>query len=237
MIVSHEHKFIFVKTTKTAGTSVEIALSRHCGPHDIITPISPEDEVMRAEAGGRPPQNYRIPLGSLDASDWLRLLRTRKRRRYRNHYPASLIRRYVGPTVWDSYFKFSIERDPFDKAISRYYWSTKPPRPPLDVYLQSAPATQLSNWHIYTIDDRVAVDYIIRYERLRDGLDEVAARIGLPGSLDLPRAKGGHRQERAHYSQILDQASRHRIEAVCAREIDTFGYQWREPDRQIQLEG
>jgi hypothetical protein len=32
VIVSHEHVFVFLKTEKTAGTSVEIALSRSCGP-------------------------------------------------------------------------------------------------------------------------------------------------------------------------------------------------------------
>ena len=36
MIISHEHKFIFLKTKKTAGTSIELALSRAvraCGRH------------------------------------------------------------------------------------------------------------------------------------------------------------------------------------------------------------
>lgn len=32
MIVSHRYRYIFIKTKKTAGTSIEIALSRHCGP-------------------------------------------------------------------------------------------------------------------------------------------------------------------------------------------------------------
>ncbi|MEL6382956.1 MAG: chondroitin 4-O-sulfotransferase, partial [Cyanobacteria bacterium J06626_18] len=32
MIISHEYKFIFLKTRKTAGTSIEIALSKFCGP-------------------------------------------------------------------------------------------------------------------------------------------------------------------------------------------------------------
>jgi hypothetical protein len=39
MIISHEHKFILLKTRKTAGTSIEIALSRFCGDDDVITPI------------------------------------------------------------------------------------------------------------------------------------------------------------------------------------------------------
>ena len=47
VIISHRHRFIFIKTGKTAGTSVEIALSKFCGPEDVITPISPEDEATR----------------------------------------------------------------------------------------------------------------------------------------------------------------------------------------------
>lgn len=47
MIISHKHKFIFIKTKKTAGTSIEIALSSICDADDIITRISSEDEKTR----------------------------------------------------------------------------------------------------------------------------------------------------------------------------------------------
>ena len=39
MILSHKNKFIFIKSFKTASTSLEIALSKYCGEKDIITPI------------------------------------------------------------------------------------------------------------------------------------------------------------------------------------------------------
>ncbi len=228
MIVSHEHKFIFVKTTKTAGTSIEVALSTYCGPRDIITPISPEDEGLRDAAGGLPPQNYRIGLRSLGVSGLWRVLRTGKARQFRNHSPATYIRQYVGEQVWNSYYKFTVERDPFDKAISRYYWSTTPPRPSITEYLAVAPESHLTNWPIYTSNNVIAVDFVARYERLAEDLVAVARRIGLPGTLELPRAKGGHREQRAHYSQIIDPASRARLEAVCAHEIKEFGYAWRD---------
>ena len=62
MIISHKHKFIFLKTVKTAGTSIEIALSKYCGPDDIITPASPEDEITRSELGYPGPQNCFSPI-------------------------------------------------------------------------------------------------------------------------------------------------------------------------------
>jgi hypothetical protein len=39
MIVSHRHRFIFIKTHKTAGSSMEMALAPLCGPDDIVTPM------------------------------------------------------------------------------------------------------------------------------------------------------------------------------------------------------
>ena len=53
MIVSHTHKFIFLKTKKTAGTSIELALSELCGPDDVITPLTEIDEAQRAGLLGR----------------------------------------------------------------------------------------------------------------------------------------------------------------------------------------
>ena len=58
MIISHKHQFIFIKTKKTAGTSIEIALSQFCGEKDIITTISEEDEQIRQELNFSSAQNY-----------------------------------------------------------------------------------------------------------------------------------------------------------------------------------
>src|SRR5262245_48596163 len=58
MILSLEHKLIFLRTKKTAGTSIELALSELCGPDDIITPLTREDEARRA--GRRGAQNWRM---------------------------------------------------------------------------------------------------------------------------------------------------------------------------------
>jgi hypothetical protein len=48
---------MFIRTVKVGGTSVELALSRHCGPRDIITPIHRRDELLREPCAARP-QNF-----------------------------------------------------------------------------------------------------------------------------------------------------------------------------------
>jgi hypothetical protein len=113
MIISYEHKLIFLKTKKTAGTAIEAALSELCGPHDVITPFREDSE---SERKGRGPQNYRIehPLKPRRPL-WRRLL-LRPERYYHptvgfyEHMPASVLRAYVGEEIWRSYFKFAFEQ-------------------------------------------------------------------------------------------------------------------------------
>lgn len=225
MIISHRHKFIFIKTRKTAGTSIEISLSEHCGPDDVITPISPDDEKMRVSLGFRGAQNYRLPFRRLRYTEMRRSVKRREVALFNKHDVAGLVRHYVGHDLWKDYFTFTVERNSFDKAVSRYHWHPGRSRPPMEEFFARSPVLHLSDWPTYTVNDDVIVDRVVRFERLQDDLDEVADRLGLP-ALSLPRAKGGHRPEKSHYSDVLSPMSRARIEIVCAKEIRHFGYQW-----------
>ena len=232
MIISHEHKFIFLKTRKTAGTSVEIALSRFCGEGDVITPISPADEALRQRLSHRGPQNFRV-VTRFTPEDGAPLS-TRKRMRqkqigYYNHMPAEEIRAIVGTAAWDEYFKFCFERNPWDKAISRYFHGTRgrEPRPSLLAFLRSEDPDKLSNFEIYSIDGDLAVDRVGLYENLDSELERIAALLNLPEKkIRLPRAKATFRKDRRHYRDIMGPDERSMIEQVCSREISRFGYRF-----------
>ncbi|UOQ84351.1 hypothetical protein [Gracilibacillus salinarum] len=88
MIISHKHKFIFIKTRKTAGTSIEISLSRYCGDQDIITPISPKDEKIRKKLGKQPQHYHKLY----------------------NHMRAQQIKKFVGEEIWKDYYTFCFDR-------------------------------------------------------------------------------------------------------------------------------
>lgn len=230
MIISHEHKFIFLKTAKTAGTSVEIALSKWCGERDIITPVSPEDEKIRRELGYRNAQNFAFRILDYGANDWAYVLRNRRRKKFSNHIPARLVTQLVGEDIWSSYYKFCFERNPWDRVVSLYYWLHKQePRPSISQFIASgAPrALKSKGFDVYTIDGRIAVDRVCRYEQLQEDLNLVCQReLGLPEILTLPKAKGGFRMDRRPYRDLMNDADRDRVAAMFAQEIAHFGYEY-----------
>ena len=228
MIVSHKHRFIFIKTNKTAGTSIEIALSKFCGDDDIITPISRDDEVTRRTLGYRGPQNHLAPQSDDALGDRLRRLVLRKQKlRYYNHISARELKEHLGEDVWNGYFKFCFERRPFDRVISLYYWRHKrEPRPSISEFLDSGEPNLLRKrgYDLYTIDHLIAVDRVCLYENMTQELDKLAEQFGLDGRLELPRAKGSHRPNRHNPRDILTETDKERIRQLFRTEIELFGF-------------
>lgn len=208
MIISHKHKFIFIKTNKTAGTSIEIALSKFCGPEDIITPISIEDEDIRQKLGYRGPQNY----GN-----------------FYNHISAKEIKENINENIWQEYFKFCVERNPWDRFISFYYFrNSKEPRTELNSYIDDPIVNNLKKYgyYNYTINDKVVVDKVCLYENLKEDLREVSKLLGLTTMPELPNAKGGFRKDRRHYREVLDLTTKDKIAKIFSQEIDLFSYKF-----------
>ena len=229
MILSHRHKFIFLKTSKTAGTSLELALARFCGADDIITPVSALDEELRNSLGAAGPQNYERKWTSYGPHDWMNAITRLRAQRFYNHIPAREVRRIVDRAVWDGYFKFCFERNPWDRVLSQYAWRCKAePKPSMAEFLESKAVQDLTQRGIgvYTIGGKVAVDRVCRYENLAEELEFLQNRLELPEPLELPRAKAGHRSDRRHYREVLTEQDAKKIAQRFHREITLFGYQY-----------
>lgn len=227
MIVSHKYKFIFIKTEKTAGTSIEIALSKFCGPNDIITPIDPEDEIKRRELGFRGPQNYLISLNRYSRTDFLKAVYRRKRLAFYNHADAEFVRRYIGEAKWNTYFKFCFERNPWDKVISWYYWNhNTTPKPSLSDFIETPIANGIKGFQLYTIDSEIVVDKVFFFEQIDQAMEEICRHTGLPEIPSLPNAKSGRRKDKRSYRDILSERDKEKIQKVYAREIAYFNYKW-----------
>lgn len=227
VIISHRYRFIFIKCEKTAGTSTEIFLSPHCGEDDVLTPIYPPMAPHR-------PRHWRglwNPLPDLAeqglrnagnlARNWLR------GRKFTNHQAARIVRRRVPRQVWDGYFKFCVERNPWDKTLSHYHMlRDRTGGLSLDEYFRRGKFCINYPKYLDT-DGKLLVDRVVRYENLLGELGEIFTRLGVPfeGTLGV-NAKSEHRKDRAPYQEVLTPEQAGMVGKVFAREIALHGYRF-----------
>lgn len=230
MILSHKYKFIFIKTNKTAGTSIEIALAKFCGEKDIITPNDPADEDIRNRLGYPKPQHCYSPVSDYRFRDIYKIIVRHKRKlKFYHHMPATEIKELVGDTIWNDYYKFCFERSPWDRVISFYYWRYKSdPRPSITEFIDSDEILLLKKYGLqrYTINGNVVVDRVCRFEKLQEELGEVSRILGFPETITLPKAKGAFRKDKRHYRDILNAEDAKKIERIFSKEIELFGYEF-----------
>lgn len=231
MIISHARQFIFLKTQKCAGTSVELALSQLCGPDDVITRVTPSDEKVRV---GRGPQNYVIPVCYRPPLWRLKLafgMRPSKAGlSYFNHMGAAALRRAMDPVLFDAYRKVTVVRNPWDREVSLYYWTFREdPHPPdFEAFVNRwRYRPERKTFEIYSISGRVVADVILRYERLQADFEDFVASLGVENCPELPRAKGQHRKSAtSDYRTMYSSKTRRIVERRYAREIRAFGYEF-----------
>lgn len=230
MIISHKHNFIFLKTKKTAGTSIEIALSRFCGPDDIITPISPVDEELRTRLGYPGPQNYVVPISRYRMQDRYRRLVHGEQKCFYNHMPAKQVKHYIEDDVWNNYYKFCFERNPWDRCVSLYHWRNKPEKyPTISTFIKARkplPRLKKAGYGMYTIKGEIAVDKVCRFEDMSDELETIRNHVGIPEPLELPRTKSKSRKDKRSYRDILSDDDRDRIAKIFRDEICLLEYKW-----------
>ena len=238
MIISHKYKFIFIKTQKTAGTSIEVFLSDLCDERDIITPIKPLVE-------GHKPRNYRGYFNCLPEIILLRknqkairntIENLKKRRKFFNHIPGYLVRRRVSKSIWNNYFKFCVERNPWDKTLSMYHMVRhRIGRPDLafDDFLEGnlqdyyTDFQHCINYPCYMdiSGNEIIVDRVLKYEKLNEELKTVFDSLNVPfdGALHV-KAKSNWRKDRSDYRNNYTSKQKNKVAKLFQKEIELHGY-------------
>ncbi|HUU67664.1 MAG TPA: sulfotransferase family 2 domain-containing protein [Methyloceanibacter sp.] len=228
MIVSHAHRFIFLKTKKTAGTSIELALTKLCGEDDIITPLTAIDEARRVDERGA--QNWkRHGWWNSPRPFWKRRLLkfTAADYGFYNHMTADAARTLLNDDeMWRSYFKFAFDRNPWDRQVSFYQhrYRKEPSPPPFPDFIHGDKRARINNYEIYSLAGDVAVDFVGRYENLEADLKHALAQVGLKLDAALPRAKGTFRKDKRPYREFYDNDTRDIVGDWYAREIKLLDY-------------
>lgn len=215
MIVSNEKKFIFVHNPKTAGTSMESALSAY------------------GNAFNR--SNYQK----------IRFLMTRKNilpswkyRHYHKHMKAFEARRFFSDQEWNSLFKFGFVRNPYDRMVSLYLFAKRHTSTrshdlvsKMDTFQKFADSLISEerfqeNREIFQKTyfqdegrEKFIVDFIGRFENINEDFPKILETIGISVKLGWEL-----RSDRKDYREYYDSRTRKLIESYCEPDLDEFKY-------------
>lgn len=165
------------------------------------------------------------------------------RMQWYHHMSAESIRRQLGESLWQEYFKFCVIRNPFDKLVSAFHFfehrlekgkvSKLPEDMTVDVSLTQE--ERFRYWisqggfvydrPTYTINNEICVDYFIRFENLEEGIRHVCKTLQIPYEPSrIPNFKSGIRPAKCPLRGYYDSKT---IEIVASKyefEIKTFKY-------------
>lgn len=183
-VISHAHKFVFIKTVKTGGTAIETCLSKILPDSDILTPIFPDEGL------GHIARNYKNEKGI-----------------FYNHMPARKVIELLGNNC-KNYFFWCVEREPIDKCLSHYAMLKNSPHHgknaeiTWEIYLKRASLPMnvrkyFDRPHKLTFRKKILVDQIFDYHSIKEILPIfLQENFGIQGfNLKNSTAKSGFRDK------------------------------------------
>jgi len=196
------HQFIFIKTRKTAGSTFEKLMYPHLRGIDICTGSTRD---------GTPAMNAEPDTNG--------------------HIPWNVMKKRI-PYGWESMDTFTIERNPWDKVVSAFYWHKQ-----IKPYLPGIQENDLSkyirecnliptDWNMYADENGVQVDKVFKYEDMDEMYDWMNDKynINIPKGLwKYTKVKEGKKDVK-HWRDLHTDESIKEVENKFKREIEYMGY-------------
>ena len=253
MIISYKHQFIFIHCRKTAGSTITAYLSKYLADSDVQIGSWPDCALLGIKPNKKSLYDaFRVKsipgLGFLldrSPNSWLlynysRLINRLQKNRYTKildpnpEHPLASDLQAFDPYAWNNFYKFCFVRNPFDKTVSEYLWCCRQTGINIsfhDFLLKLSQGyisnpiipPKHNNWIMYTIDDKVAVDFIGKFENLSEDFAYILDKVGLPHDLSkMPTAKNSDRK--SSYRKWYGQQERKIVESLYRKELEEFGY-------------
>lgn len=232
MLVSHRHKFIFIKPPKTGGSSVESVLRNWC--------LEDPDQASIAHRFPETISQSGIITEGGNSSPVTEGLRP--------HSTVAQIRDLIGFEKFSQYTKITIVRNPFDRAVSLFWWDLKKKSPTKYDQLSSNHeklAQQFESWLIERLgfvkwanSNRFASlrqlgprRFILRYETLEMDFQLLLRLLNFSeeGEWILPKYKSNVRPRTLRLEEYYTAKSRALIAWYWRADLIHHRYSWRLP--------
>jgi hypothetical protein len=206
---------------------MEMALGPLCGPDDIVTP-------MESNVDSGIPRNYHekhLLARAYAGSRWVRKCINRHSpsigKWYYEHMPATRVRDLIGADVWNSYHKFCIERNPWDKVVSYYNWKTFGQGkllPDFKTWVMQKTHRLPLDGRLYFDDEKCMVDEVIEFRNFKEGIESLCKKLEMPFDGNMPREKTDITSKKVDYRDYYDEETREKVGQEFRREITRMGY-------------
>lgn len=204
MLVSHSHKFIFIKPKKVAGSSIQAYLARFC-KDGIIHSRDPKSHMKAVDVKklvGDEIWNSYLKVTAV-RNPWDKTVSLYFWRRRNRPFYIYLKRILAGKPMHSLAVRLSFKE--FVKELLK-----------LDVLNEDRTITH--------VDGKIPNYHFIRYEYMHEDLKKFSEQIGETyDPNDMPQKKVGHRKK-SSYREHFDEDSKKCVQQAYSYEIDRFGY-------------
>lgn len=213
MIISLQHRYIFVHAPKTGGTALTLALEERLGKDDIVIGDTPKAQKRKRRLKGVETPGRLWKHSSLRDIDGL--------------VPAKDL---------DDFFIFMLVRNPWDRMVSYYHWLKDQNFDHTAVALAKElsfadfvghPTTSSSfqnssaDTYLCDINGAVRAAHFVRLEYLKTDLKPVEEHLGFPlGPIDKVNASQRDRDYQPYYTDL----TKRQVARMCESDIIRFGY-------------
>jgi hypothetical protein len=204
VIISPNHKYVFVAVPKTGTHAVRQALRPHMGAGDM------------EQVGLFVKRQFPIPdLAKVG----------------HGHISLEQLRKFMDPAKFAEYFKFAFVRNPFDRFISYCSFITRErgafktdPQKVMRRVLANPPSEHVLFWpqNTFLVDGEgnLLTDYVGRVETMQQSFEFIASKIGVP-AVQLQKVNA---TERSAYRDYYDQELIDGVAKLYADDLKLFEY-------------
>ena len=213
LIISKHHKYIFFHLPKNAGVSVSRVL------------IEQENLLKIKRISSFLLRNIFKTKDNFYFS-----LKDKKLNFFNSHYPCYKIQKIIDEDTFSKYLKFAVIRNPWDRMVSRYFYSKKIDSSFKDLSFKELLNFDLkNNMHVIDqfkfctdISNNFCLDLVLKFENLNQDFNNISSKLFEKENMLVHLNKSEHKNYREYY----DDETKDKIHKYCKKDIEFFEYEF-----------